>query len=175
MADPLRLQIQKALCQLFSDEISTSAGFYNDITSSQVFRGRVDYGESDPLPMISILESPNPLDPKEGPDLASLSTNTWPLLIQGWVADDRENPTDPAHLLLADVKRALAKIRAPIDSAKGNNRPWNLGGLVETVLIGQGCVRPAEAYVSSKAFFWVEVFIVLVENLEDPAETTYLS
>lgn len=53
MADPLRLRILKALTAEF-EQMTDANG---ESMAGKVFRGRDHFGNDDPLPMISILES----------------------------------------------------------------------------------------------------------------------
>jgi hypothetical protein len=91
-----------------------------------------------------------------------LAAERWSLLVQGWAADDDANPTDPAHLLMADVKKALATINVE------GHANYKLGRLVGKITLEPGTVRPPEREVSDKAFFWLHAIVELVENTLDP-------
>lgn len=163
MPDPFRLQVQKALSTALA-EISPLDDYWNDLTPTtqvpnRVFRGRVVFGDQDPIPMISILEVPVPIDPIAEPKPAVTGATQWELILQGWVKDDKINPTDPAHFLLADVKRRLA-------IEKSRDRGQNIlgfGGLVDDLRMGSGVVRPPDE-ISARAYFWLNVTVGLVEN-----------
>lgn len=148
-------------------EISVANGYITDVQNN-VFRGRAIYGDGDPLPMISILETPIPIDLREAPQGSTYSTGTWELMIQGFVVDDRENPTDPADDMLADVKKRLAIERK---KGAGRRRPgdgiFGLGNHVTNLQIGPGVVRPPDE-LSAKAYFWLTIQLELAENLETP-------
>lgn len=163
--NPLRLEIQKRLSDALK-EVTPGNGYVSDVSAS-VFRGRLIFGEGDPLPMVSILEAPIPLDQLEPPEDATLSSGRWELVVQGFVADDRQNPTDPAHVLLADVKKRLA-----VEKKKSLNRLpedgiLGLGRFVTNLYIGSGVVRPPDE-ISAKAYFWLTISLDLAEDLEEP-------
>lgn len=163
MTDPFRLQVQKALSDIL-EEINPTDNYWHDLTPTievpqRVFRGRVIFGEEDPIPMVSILEVPVPIDPINEPSTSPVGATQWELILQGWVKDDKQNPTDPAHFLLADVKRRLA-IEKSRD--RGNNI-LGLGGRVDDLRMGSGVVRPPDD-ISAKAYFWLNVTLGLVEN-----------
>lgn len=162
---PFRLRVQDALTACL-EQIRPINGYTFDLAGA-VFRGRDTFGDSDPLPMVAILEPPVPPDQIDTPRDETGGYGTWELLLQGFVDSDPanpKNPTDPAHFLLADVKRALAK-------EKKRARDWlTLGfenGRVEIKAIGQGVVRPADE-VSAKAYFWLNVTLRIAEDHEDP-------
>jgi hypothetical protein len=95
------------------------------------------------------------------------------LLLQGWVEDDEDNPTDPAHILMGDVKKALAKINKgphPIRGIQEQHAAYQLGGLVTRIEIEPGTVRPPDE-LSAKAFFWLRAAAGFAEDLNDPFST----
>lgn len=158
---PFRLRVLMALTAALN-EITVANGYTFDLGNS-VFRGRDTFGASDPLPMLSILESINEKDQNISPRTGQSSTGPWELLIQGWSADDEDNPTDPSHYLLADVKKRLVQERS---RARGYEI-LGMGGMITDIKFSTGVVRPADD-VSSKAYFWLKLELVLVENLADP-------
>lgn len=156
---PTRLRILDALTAALEAVPNGSGG---DMTGA-VFRGRLVFGDDEPLPMISVLEPPIPIEVlmSKGPN--PNSTGRWELLIQGFVRDDPANPTDPAHILMAETKAVLVK-------EKRRDRGGNILGMNRNVVemhIGQGTARPADD-VSDRAFFWLLLTLQIVENLEDP-------
>lgn len=164
--NPARLQVQKNMTAVLNT-ITTDNGYANDI-GLNVFRGRIVYGDESPIPMLSILEVPIPEDQDLVRAPSGLSKGQWELMVQGWVKDDRDNPTDPAHVLLADVKKCLAQERARgYDWDAPEDGIFGLGRIVTDMYIGAGVVRPPEE-ISAKAYFWLNVTLDLAENLEDP-------
>lgn len=160
--DPFTLTVLKALTSAL-EEITTANGYQHDL-DGKVFRGRLMFAASDPLPLIAINEPPKmpeDIDPPQGSVKRSVKHE---LLIQGFVPDDRENPTDPAYRLLADVQKRLAEER-------GRDGGFNILGLGQRVMsldIGKGVVRPPEAAVSDTAFFWLPVTLGYAEDLQNP-------
>ena len=158
MADPTKLQIAKGLTAVIQG-VDGTGGFVNNLSTS-VFRGRTLFGDNDPLPMVSILEAPvqpDQLPPpeKDGPYRES----TMNLILQGWVKDDRDNPTDPAYVLAADVVRALMIYKLA--------NPRNLLGLGKQVIeiaIGNTIVQ-APNETSDKPQFILPLDIRFVEDL----------
>lgn len=160
---PFKLKVVRALTAALQ-EITPANGYAHDL-SAAVFRGRLWYGEEDPLPMVSILEAQLPLEQEmsgqgEG---GGLSKGGWPLLIQGFVSDDKLHPSDPAHYLMADVKKRLAALVKP-------NRGFEILGFssVTKITLGSGVVRPPDYDVSAKAYFWLAVTLWLAEDHADP-------
>ena len=166
MTDPFRLRALKNLTAAIETVNPDTDGFdYTHDLRGKVKRGRLIYGEDDPIPLVSILEPPIPLDVLQTRGDNPNSTGPWELLIQGWVHDDFDNPTDPAHVLMAEVKRSLI-----IEKQRDRGRNiLNLGGKVAELNVGQGVVRPPDQ-VSSKAFFWLFLTLRLAENLTNPYE-----
>lgn len=163
MADPLRLRILMALTTALAG-ITPANGYQHDLTG-KVFRGRSIFSEDDPIPMVSILEAieQEPLRDIQMPTGAGVVQGPWDLLVQGFVEDDPENPTDPAHRLMADVKKRLAAERL-----RSRQRDiLQLGNAVTDIVFSPGIVRPADE-VSNKAYFWLRVRLSLVENLMAP-------
>ncbi|MCQ4311690.1 hypothetical protein NAV33_07250 [Pseudomonas stutzeri] len=161
MADPFRLRLLKALTAVL-EEITPDNGYEFDLTG-KVFRGRDTFGESEPLPLVSILEAIEEQPQLSSPQAGKHSTGPWELLLQGFVEDDFNNPTDPAHRLMAEVKKRLIKERT---RDRGEDI-FGMDGLVTELRMSHGVVRPPDD-ISGKAYFWLRVTPVVVENLEDP-------
>lgn len=164
--DPFRLAIMKRLTTLLQS-IGPGTGYATDM-STRVFRGRSVYGENDPLPMVAIIEPPVPVDQLPSPVGADASSGNWDILIQGFLADDPKNPTDPAHILVAQVRSVLVKERA----SRSNPDVGMLGtgaraSRVDDIFIGAPVVRPPDE-ISAKAYFWLPVTLVIQEDLDDP-------
>lgn len=166
-AEPFRLRVLKNLTAAL-EEITVANGYHYDLCGS-VFRGRDTFGDTDPLPMLSILESIIEKDQQVSPPGGSYQKGPWELLIQGWTVDDDENPTDPGQYLMADVKqRLLMESKRP--DANPNRRgydPLGMDGKITGLRFSTGVVRPADQ-VSSKAYFWLKLELDMVENLLEP-------
>lgn len=78
LPDPLRLHTLKTITDVL-DGITTANGYKHDL-DGKVFRGRALFGEGDPIPMLSILEVPIPVDQLPSP--GSESKGGWELMIK---------------------------------------------------------------------------------------------
>lgn len=159
--EPFRLRVLKALSDAL-EEINPDNGYSHDLRGS-VFRGRDIFGESDPLPMVSILEAIDEKEQLRTPEAGPQAVGPWELLIQGFLEDDYKHPTDPAHFLLAEVKKRLMEERV-----RDRQRDiLGMGGKVTDLRISHGVVRPPDED-SAKAYFWLRLTLDLVENILDP-------
>lgn len=163
--DPIRLRIMKAMCAAI-EEISPDNGFASDF-SGRVFRGRTRFGASDPIPMVSILEAPIPLEKIRPPQDATDDAGPWELVIQAFVKDDKENPCDPAYVALADLRKRMAQERSKLDTYHYSTGPFGLGRLVYGMYIGTGVVRPPDE-ISEKAYCWLQVTLDIAEDMAHP-------
>lgn len=179
-AEPFRLRVKKAITDSIK-AVTIANGYAHDLADftkpsskvqERVFRGRLQFGDNDPLPMVSVLEHPRALDALLAPDNDSERVGEWDLLIQGFVEDDFDHPTDNADLLVADVIKALSKQGQRKGGASG--REPNILGLgysmpcVTKLAIGSPIVRPADGVNSDKAFFWFTLTLTLAEDVEQP-------
>lgn len=174
MADSKRLTMLKALSDYLVEEIREAKGYKHNLNGEgQVSRGRLIFGKGDPVPSIAILEN---IDPDRFPRQAGgdyehvTGRENWTLLFQGWVKDDKLNPTDPAYELMADLRKALAKLvkRATPMTAEVESPDYLLGGLIAGMTMEPGIARPPTEGISEKAFFWMRVAFVFVEDPNDP-------
>jgi hypothetical protein len=163
LPSPLRLFTLKRMTDRLAG-ITVANGYKTDL-AGKVFRGRALFGEGDPIPMLSILEVPIPVD-QQGVS-GSQSKGDWELMIQGFAEDDRDNPTDPAHVMLADVKMLLGLEKKSENWDNPQHGIFGLGGIVDKMYIGSGVVRPADE-ISAKAYFWLTITLGIVEDLADP-------
>jgi hypothetical protein len=171
--DSKRLRALKALTTHLETEVSIVNGYQHDLAGA-VFRGRLLFGPQQTLPSVAILDNP---DPDRFPRMtggkeyeSDTRLNQWVLLVQGWADDDKIHPTDPAHNLLADVVKALAKISQgmhPTTFAPGHPN-YMLGDLISGMTMEPGVVRPPQEGVSDKAFFWMRIMLQFVEDTNDP-------
>lgn len=178
---PIRLRTLIGLTDVVK-AITPANGFQSDLSDfvdpddatvmrSRVFRGRNTFGQDDPIPMVCILENPH-AEPglHDSPRGAPVVVGPWELLLQGFVEDDKQNPSDPAHYLMADVKKALVQVRTQLQPRSGGNLYPNLFGAgrgVTDMQIGSGVVRPPDE-VSDKACFWLTLTLQMAEDLGNP-------
>ncbi len=172
MADSKRLTTLKRLSTFLATEVARDNGYKHDLAGA-VFRGRMFTTNNDPLPMVTILENVDPdryPRPAGGETEAPTTNEDWVLLVQGWAEDDKDNPTDPAYELMADVRKALAKLKQRPHPVLGGpeNPDYMLGGLIAGMTMEPGIARPPIEQVSSKAFFWMRVVLKFVEDPNDP-------
>lgn len=174
MADqPFKLRALIALTDALK-EITPSRGYQFDV-SGAVWRGRAWFGDDDTLPMLSVLEGTSPADEVAEPPVDTATGEyDWSLILQGFVDDDPENPTDPAYGLLADVRRRLAQEktrRHPTDPSERDILGLGPGrggkNCITKMFIGSGVVRPADD-VSAKAYFWLNLVLRIVDNASEP-------
>lgn len=179
---PTRLRTLFALTDLLKT-ITIENGYQHDMADSddagrtvqRVFRGRNSFGDGDPLPMLAILENPHAnIDTVESPRGAQMVKGPWDLLVQGFVEDDKVNPTDPAHMLMADVKLCLVRERMKIQSRRmtpGQDPAvtslLGMSGVVDDIKIAGGVVRPPDE-TSAKAMFWLQVTLEMIEDISNP-------
>lgn len=164
---PTRLRILKRLTEML-EEIQIANGYKHDMLG-RVYRGRTLFGEETPVPMLSILEVPIPPDQRTSQVDNPVNVGPWDLIIQGFVDDDHLNPTDPAQLLQADVLKRLAlEKKNAYDRSTGDCKLFGMGDTVTDLQIGVGVVRPPDADISSKAYFWVSVRLTVAESLDNP-------
>lgn len=176
ISNPLALEIMKRICEALR-EIAPTNGYVMDFrgdegtTSNKVFRGRAVFGSSDPVPMLSVLETPIPLDQIPSPGDSPLASGGWELMIQGFVDDDKENPTDPAYVALADVKKRLAVEQEKVNARFAKDGPFGLGNEITKISIGRGVCRPPDE-ISAKAYFWLLIVLDIAEDMSRPYEVT---
>lgn len=142
-----------------------------EVAKARVYRGRDQFGFNDPRPLVSVLEHPRALDQLLGTDADTSTTGEWDLLIQGFVTDDRDNPTDPAHVLAAEVVKRLAQEKKRRDPATGSPNILGLGyrePCITNLRVGSPVCRPADGEVSDVAFFYIALTLTLVEDQDDP-------
>ena len=175
----LRLRILRNLQAWLEGTDAAAFGILDDSDNAltdftdRAFRGRMTYGDKDPLPMLSILEVPIPLDQIVPPPDSSYSSGSWELLIQGFAVDDPNYPTDPSHVMMAAVKKRLAQAKVQTknyrESGVGEFQILGMGPHITGMQIGAGVVRPPDE-VSVKAYFWLNLTLDVVEDLLDPFE-----
>jgi hypothetical protein len=162
---PFRLEALRRLTTLL-ETIRIADGYLHDM-QGRVFRGRILYGEKDPVPMIALVEPPVPVDPFRTPEDAPAGSIIWEMMVQAFVKDDPLNPTDPAHMLLADVRKCLWTHKSTKHVDRGFLSFGQYTNTVTDMIIGDPKVRPSDE-VSAKAYFWLPLSLVVVETPGDP-------
>lgn len=160
--DPFRLQVLVALTTALT-QITPTNGFQHDLTDS-VYRGRLLLTEKEGLPALAINEPPSFPEEIESPNGSQKGMTVLPLLIQGFIQDDLDNPTDPAYRLLADVQMRLSQERTRGDGFD----ILGFGQRIHAMDIGQSVVRPPDAVVSDNSFFWLKLTVTFAENFQNP-------
>lgn len=159
MSDSKQLDILKRLTAHLAG-ITPANGYEFDMTN-KVFRGRLFYGEDDPIPMLSILENPDAdvTVPNAVGQTKVVGFRTWSLLIQGWTTLDPDNPLDSCYQLKAAVEERLSRLIVKSSSTYLPLYPseYLLGLAQENVtnglVVGHGLVSPPTEVVSYPSFF----------------------
>lgn len=176
MAKPFRLRVQEALGAALEAIVPTIpehfvGGQQEDdwpaTMAGRVFRGRIIFSDTDPLPMLSILEEPIATETDLEPESGAGGTTTYRLIVQGFVPDDGVNPTDPAQYLIADVRNKLAEMKLQERDDRGVFLFGEKAPKIDRLNWGSGVVRPPDDGVSSKAYFWLKIALTLVEDYDD--------
>ncbi len=176
MADSQKLKVMKALTVHLqamnpdNTDPATEAPYDIDMSGDQVQRGRRFFSEGETVdqPLISILEAtkfPEPITVAE----KLLRKSMWLLLVQGFVKNEPVNPLDPAYDLLAKTEMRLARICKM--NRQGNGEypgEYRLDGLIDSLVIGEGIVRPSDPQVSPSAFFYLPVAVEITRDLNNP-------
>lgn len=163
---PKRLRIIDALTRCLS-EISVANGYTHDIIGG-VWRGVAQFGADNEVPMLSILESPNPDIGVFAGSGSRGRKESWTLYLQGWGKDDPMHPTDPAYYLAADVEKCLARVM--MTGSNGRHaypEIYALGNTISGLELAPPVVRPPDT-LSTKAYFYMPVRLDIAVNLADP-------
>lgn len=162
--EPLRLRILQALTSHL--EGITGEPFYHYSLKGKIYRGKTVFGADIKPPFVSIIEGQATDYGSFADENQSIRKDSWLLLVQGFVADDSRNPTDPAYRLCADVESRMGDIVA-LDNKGQPKFPgvYNLNGLISSLTIAAPVVRPPEDGLSSTAFFYLPVLVGLKTDL----------
>lgn len=167
---PFRLRVQIAICEALKT-ITPANGYQSDFSDfeddagrvqERVFRGRDLYGDNDPIPMISVIEDPRPLEQLED---IGVRAGDYRLLVQGFVDDDKDHPTDAGHYVAAEIVKRLTEEKRDTFNILG------FGGKQPCVLkmtFGSPVVRPPDNVISDVAFCFIPLTLKLAENIEQP-------
>ena len=173
MTDCVQLVIMKALTTHL--EAINNIPVYNSGTlaslAGKVYRGRTVFSASDEGPFLSILEAKKPDDlkvPEAGSDYVT-RYEPWHLLLQGFMPDDPNNPTDGLYNFKALVENRLALIVAE-DQRTGqviDPVSYRLGGLIADLRYAPGVVRAASQTTGQVESFFLPVVLFFAINLAD--------
>lgn len=161
MADSKQLRILKGLTTHL-EGITPANGYEFDLTG-RVYRGVTRFGADRPLPFVSILESlrPDP-QPQEAGAERMTREDGWELLVQGWVDEDQNFPTDLLYQLKASVEKRTAEI------VQEASPVYRLDKLITSLRIGPGVVRAATPQPGGAEAFYLPLLVRYVINLADP-------
>lgn len=161
MPDSKQLTILKRLTEHIAG-ITPGAGYDYDLTD-KVFRGRSRFGADEPLPFVSILESLRPdQQPIPAGEGKQRRLDDWELLVQGWVDENREFPTDDLYNLKAAIEKRLAEVMTE------GSPVYRLGNLISELRIGPGVVRAATPQVGGAEAFYLPLRVSYAINVADP-------
>jgi len=175
MTDTKQLVILKRLTTLI-EGITTDNGYDYDLVG-RVFRGKTVFGDSEPVPFVSILESlrpdPNPL---EAGDEKLVREEQWDLLIQGWARTTQALPTDDLYNLKGAIEHRLSRMIALVNGSPaflddyrlGRDGTGSRGGLITGARIGPGVVRAATPQTGGVAALYLPVTICYKADVSDP-------
>lgn len=167
MSDPFRLRVMRELTEGIAAKVTLANGCVNDLSSSSFF-GRATWGDTDPLPLASLIEDPREQQTRQTVVAGKGHAVPWRLLLQGFVDDDYADPTGPAYVLSAELMRAVAQIATEHfdrdDTVLGSRRKTNV---VQQIGIGAPIVRPPDEF-SSKAYCWIPLTLDLFETPSAP-------
>lgn len=174
MADPKQLRILKALTALIEginpDNTDPATGQpYTLDLRGKVFRGRSVLTVDDAEDTISILEMPRQeitIPVGNG----AQRNDDWMLMLQGWPADDPDNPSDSAYVLKAMVEQRLSRIIAERPNGRGPEFPddYLLGRTISYFKFTPGVVRPPEDAASRLAMFYMPLVLGVAVNVGSP-------
>lgn len=177
MDEPIKVKILEKLIDILHD-ITPDNGYYCDLSGSDgrehVFVGVPTVSSSDPLPIISILESEEETSNLlEAPPDNDVNIHDWELLLSGFVATDYQDQLKPqriAYRLLSDIKRRLFAEKRIINPV--NHQPYLMGlgygnGSSDQIMkfgFNQGVVRPPEQS-SEHIFFFLRLTFTIKESV----------
>lgn len=149
---------------------------YEHDLRGKVYRGRSLLTVDDAEDTISILEFPRQEDATSLVGANGVVRNdAWMLMLQGWPADDPENPSDSAYVLKALIEQRLCRIIAELPHGRGGAFPehYMLGeheGKREltSFTIAPGVVRPPEDAASRLAMFYMPLVLGVRVDVSQP-------
>lgn len=168
---PFRLKILRKITETLK-AVTPANGYSVDLSDTEhakrVVRGRLTLGSGDEDTIVSIIEPPTAVDQitQRAPDNVQSATE-WDILIQGWTKNTRDDePCDPAYVLAAEVRRALAAEKERLKTSQTG--VWLFGFReITDMQIGAPVVRPSEE-VSDFGVFYIILTLKFVEDMAKP-------
>ena len=163
MADHPKLAALKKLTTLL-EGITIADGYSVDL-AGKVFRGRMVFGDDDPVTMVSFIEQPVQ-DYGEMVGANQGRAYEFGVILQGFTTDDPLNPSDPMYEMSKDIEARLSMIS---EQAK-NGQPvypdiYLLNGTINTFKFSPGIVRPPDGNVSKRALLYMPIRIGLASRV----------
>lgn len=122
------------------------------------------YGETDALPLVSLIEDPREQPATETSVPGKGHLVPWRLLVQGFVEDASAEPTAPAYNLGGQIMQTVSELAVAGEGVLSPERKVNR---VEQIKIGAPIVRPPDEF-SSKAYCWIPITLELFETPSQP-------
>lgn len=177
--DPKKLRVMKALTKHLEINVTSwtpSDADGNDLPAityalaGRVWRGRTVITATDAEDALSLLEAPRQIDGAPAAEGGIKRNENWVILLQGFPKDDKTNPSDPAYYMMAATEMALSRLVLEDPRGGGPVYPdeYRLGGIIGTITIGQGVVRPASQEVSRLAMFYIPLTINIQTDVSNP-------
>lgn len=158
-----KLEILKALTAYLEPVTVLKDGVLTPLTGA-IFRGRAVFGETDPCPMVSILEAPQGSYSVYAGDFDARK-DVWLLLLQGWCEDDELNPADPVYEMLDSIEKRLHNImKLGRNGEHADPINYRLGNRIANLSYGPSVVRPPVTGVANKAFFYLPMTVTLASD-----------
>lgn len=164
-----RYAVVSAIAEHLKTITPTNGYIYN--LSNSVFIGRRNFGDTDSLPAVTILEVPDIQVPGNRPDSGDVQKGDWEFFVQGFIkSEDVKNPTLPAYNLMADVTKALSAIVDPQNNPRHGTTPnaiYMIDGKVMNFDMGGFHVRQSDEQAAI-ANFYLRIRTQVVEKLSNP-------
>ena len=154
-----RLEVLQALTVLL-EAIEVAPG---ETLVGKVWRGRNRPGDESQVPFLNIFELPPDYEVRADRQVAKMP---WFIGIQGYCQAGEPHLTDPAHELMALVKRQMGTVT----NEGGGMRPppeYMLGGLVDDIEVDGGMTfSPDET--TDNCFFALKLTVTITDDLRNP-------
>lgn len=170
---PTPVSRRYAIVKAIADHLKTvtlANGYAHDL-SANVFIGKRTFGDTEPMPAVTLLEIPDIQIPGTRPESSASQIGEWEFFVQGFIkATDPLNPTVDAYNLMADVTKALSDILNPENNPRHGSSPnaiYMIGGKITRFEIGGFHVRQSDE-APSQSNFYLRIRTQVVEKLIQP-------